>query len=338
MKLMVTGGAGFIGSNFIRYVLSRDSEIEIINVDKLTYAGNLGSLHDVESRYLERYTFHMGDICDGEFIKQTIVNCNVEAIINFAAESHVDRSILDSDVFVTTNIVGAKALLDAALDTNISLFIQISTDEVYGSLGSEEKFTEDTQIAPNNPYSASKAAADHIARAYYKTYKLPVIITRCSNNYGPYQFPEKFIPLMILNAQEDIPLPIYGRGVNIRDWIHVQDHCAALFAVLKKGKQGEVYNIGGECEQQNIDIAYKILDVLSKPRSLITYVTDRQGHDLRYATDFSKLTTQLGWEPKIGFEEGLVSAISWYVENAPWLENVETKGYLTYYEEQYGSR
>ncbi len=338
MKLMVTGGAGFIGSNFIRYVLSRDSEIEIINVDKLTYAGNLANLHDVESRYSERYTFHMGDICDREFIKQTVVNCNVEAIINFAAESHVDRSILESDVFVTTNIVGTKVLLDAALDMNISLFIQISTDEVYGSLGPEGQFTEDTQIAPNSPYSASKAAADHLARAYYKTYELPVIITRCSNNYGPYQFPEKFIPLMILNAQEDIPLPIYGRGVNIRDWIHVEDHCAALFTVLKKGKRGEVYNIGGECEQQNIDIAYKILDVLSKPRSLITYVTDRLGHDLRYAMDFSKLKTQLGWEPKIGFEDGLVSVVSWYVENAPWLENVKTKEYLTYYEEQYGSR
>jgi dTDP-glucose 4,6-dehydratase len=334
---MVTGGAGFIGSNFIRHILKKDHDIEVVNVDILTYAGNLKNLKDVEKQFSNRYTFFRGDVCDRKFISSILETHRIDVLINFAAESHVDRSIMDSDIFVKTNIIGTKTLLDAALDAAVPLFIQISTDEVYGSLDYDGKFTEKSVIAPNSPYAASKAAADHLVRAYSVTYELPVIITRCSNNYGPYQFPEKFIPLMILNAIENKPLPVYGNGENIRDWIHVEDHSSALYTVMSKGKPGEVYNIGGNCEKQNVDVTRTILDVLSKPQELITFVTDRPGHDLRYAMDYSKLQNSLGWEPKVRIEEGLHETIKWYSENTEWIQSVKTRDYLTYYEKQYGS-
>lgn len=338
MNILVTGGAGFIGSNFIRYILERDRNSSVVNLDALTYAGNLENLGDVEKRYSDRYTFCKGDICDGELTAKLLKQHHIKKIINFAAESHVDRSILDSDAFIQTNIVGTKSLLDSALDAGIELFIQISTDEVYGSLGAEGAFTEEHQIAPNSPYSASKAAGDHIARAYHKTYGLPVIITRCSNNYGPYQFPEKLIPLLIVNAVDDKPLPIYGTGKNIRDWIHVDDHSAAIDVILSRGRPGEVYNIGGNCEKENIVIAETVLDTLSKPRDLITFVKDRPGHDLRYAMDYSKLNSELGWEPSIRFEDGLQETIDWYLNNDEWVRRIFTKEYLNYYELNYGSR
>lgn len=334
---MVTGGAGFIGSNFIRHILKKVHDIEVVNVDVLTYAGNIKNLNDIEKQFSNRYSFFRGDICDREFISTILKDHRIDVILNFAAESHVDRSIMDSDIFVKTNIIGTKTLLDAALDAAVPLCVQISTDEVYGTLDYDGKFTEKSAIAPNSPYAASKAAADHLVRSYWATYELPVIITRCSNNYGPYQFPEKFIPLMILNAIENKPLPVYGNGENIRDWIHVEDHCAALYTVMTNGKPGEVYNIGGNCEKRNIDVARTILDALSKPGELVTFVSDRPGHDLRYAMDYSKLRDSLGWKQKVRFEDGLRETIEWYSENTGWIQNINTREYLTYYEKQYGS-
>ena len=338
--ILVTGGMGFIGSNFIRYVLSNKNEYRIINVDKLTYAGNPENLTDISQEYSKRYQFYKNDICDFIGIEKIIQKEEVEYIINFAAESHVDRSIDNPNVFCDTNILGTQTLLNIMRKNDkIKRFIQISTDEVYGSLSLDAPaFTEQHPIAANSPYSASKAAADLLIMAYFKTYNLPVIITRCSNNYGPYQFPEKLIPLMIHNALENKELPVYGDGINVRDWIYVLDHCKAIFKVLLEGTDGEIYNIGGDSEVRNIDLVRKLLKILEKPESLITFVKDRPGHDLRYAMNHDKITSELNWKPEASFEQGLELTVQWYVDNEVWLKNVITKEYLTYYEKQYTHR
>lgn len=334
-KILVTGGAGFIGSNFIKYMLDKYPDYKIINLDLLTYAGNLENLAEVENH--PHYTFVKGDICDGSLVNQ-LVSEGVNYIINFAAESHVDRSIEDPGVFIRTNVMGTQILLDAALKNNIDKFVQISTDEVYGSLGETGYFTEETPLAPNSPYSASKAGADMLVRAYHETFKLPVNITRCSNNYGPYQFPEKLIPLIIANAQEDKEIPVYGDGLNIRDWLHVKDHCSAIDAVLHRGKPGEVYNIGGHNEKKNIEIVKTILETLNKPESLIKFVKDRPGHDRRYAIDATKIKRELGWEPSYSFAKGIKETIYWYLENKEWLDKVRKGEYREYYLRVYGNR
>jgi len=333
--ILVTGGAGFIGSNFIRYMLNKYDDYKIINLDLLTYAGNLENLKDVEDN--PNYEFIKGDIADRELVDE-IVSKGINYIINFAAESHVDRSIEDPGVFVRTNIMGTQVLLDAAKKYKTEKFVQISTDEVYGSLGETGLFTEKSPLAPNSPYSASKTSADLLVRAYFKTFNLPVNITRCSNNYGPYQFPEKLIPLMIANALEDKELPVYGDGLQVRDWLHVEDHCSAIDVVLHQGKVGEVYNIGGNNEKKNIEIVKLILEKLQKPESLIKYVNDRPGHDRRYAIDSSKIQKELGWEPKYTFEEGIEETVKWYLENKEWWEKIRSGEYMEYYEKMYGNR
>jgi len=335
LRILVTGGAGFIGSNFIHWMLQKYSECRIVNLDKLTYAGNLENLADLEQN--SRHEFIHGDICDAECI-QNILQSGVDAVLNFAAESHVDRSILASAEFVQTNIVGTLALLESCRKNKVKRYIQISTDEVYGSLGPSGAFTELTPIAPNSPYAASKASADLLVRSYCHTHEFPGIITRCSNNYGPYQFPEKLIPLLICNAMTDVPLPIYGDGMNIRDWIHVRDHCSAIDTVLHHGRIGEVYNAGGHQELPNIDVAHRILKALNKDASLLTYVKDRPGHDRRYAIDSSKLETELKWHPQINFDEGLQETIEWYRNNTGWIEHVRSGAYLKYYDCMYRQR
>ncbi len=331
-RILVTGGAGFIGSNFIRYMLERHS-YSIINLDALTYCGNLENLRDVEDH--PRYTFIRGSITDRELVNRIIRD--VDAVINFAAESHVDRSIQDPEIFIKTNVLGTQTLLEASRREGIERFIQISTDEVYGS-AETGYFTEETPLAPNSPYSASKAAADLMVRAYHRTYGLPVNITRCSNNYGPYQFPEKLIPLMITNALEDRPLPVYGDGMNVRDWLHVEDHCSAIDLVLHHGREGEVYNIGGNNERRNIDIVRLILRELEKDESLIRFVEDRPGHDRRYAIDATRIRNELGWKPRYSFREGIRETINWYIRNRKWWENIKSGEYLRYYERMYGHR
>lgn len=340
MKLLVTGGAGFIGSNFIRYLIGPDNpwrpDWQIINLDKLTYAGNLENLADLAHQ--ENYKFIKGDICDGQLVKQ-ILETGVDAIINFAAESHVDRSLYEPDVFLKTNVMGVQVLLHAAMNHNVQRFIQVSTDEVYGSLKhGEPGFKEDTPLAPNSPYSASKAAADLLVRSYFKTYGFPAIITRCSNNYGPYQFPEKLIPLFITNALEDKPLPVYGDGLNVRDWIHVEDHCRAILYVLEKGREGEVYNIGGQGEKTNLEITQMILELLQKPRSLIRFVADRPGHDRRYAIDFAKIKSELGWFPAYELREGLRQTVNWYLKNEDWWRRIKSGAYRDFYQKHYQDR
>ena len=334
LNILVTGGCGFIGSNFIRYMLS-SSTCRILNLDKLTYAGNLENLKDVEGD--ERYEFVKGDIADKETLDE-VFGRGIDGVVNFAAESHVDRSIIDPDAFVQTNIYGTYRLLDQARKKGIGRFLQVSTDEVYGSLGEEGTFTESSPLAPNSPYSASKASADMLAMSYHNTFGLPVMITRCSNNYGPYQFPEKLIPLLISNASEDLSLPIYGTGSNIRDWIHVHDHCAALALVLDKGAPGAVYNIGAENEKTNLEIVELILRIMKKPRSLIKFVKDRPGHDQRYAIDNTKIRTDLGFRVAIPFEKGIEETVGWYVKNRPWWEKIKTGEYLRYYESWYKDR
>ncbi len=338
MRLLVTGGCGFIGSNFIRYCFKNYPDVSIINVDKLTYAGNLENLSDLS--HSPRYHFIRADIADATRMEE-LVRKEVDAIVNFAAESHVDRSIEDPSAFMRTNIFGTFVLLEAvrkvSQEKKIRL-LHISTDEVYGSLGESGAFTEETPLAPNSPYSASKTAADMMVRAYYHTYGLPAMITRCSNNYGPYQFPEKLIPLMISNAMEDKELPIYGDGLNIRDWIYVEDHCRALDRVLQHGKEGEVYNIGGGSERTNLYVAKSILDRLGKPHSLIRFVADRPGHDRRYAIDFSKIKRELGWTPTISFEEGIERTIEWYQTHREWWKKIKTGEYLDYYRRMYQNR
>jgi len=340
MKIvLVSGGMGFIGSNFIRYVLNLDQGFRIVNVDKLTYAGNPENLRNFAEIYPNEFRFYKTDICDFKAIDKIIKKESVNYIINFAAESHVDRSIDNPTVFCDTNILGTQTLLNAAKINEVKKFIQISTDEVYGALNFDDlSFNENDLLAPNSPYSASKASADLLVRAYYKTYNLPINITRCSNNYGPYQFPEKLIPLMINNALKDKDLPIYGKGINIRDWIHVKDHCVAILKVLLEGKIGEIYNVGGDSELANIDLIKKLLKILNKPESLITFVKDRPGHDLRYAINHEKITKELNWKPKIKLDDGLKMTIKWYIDNKEWLNNVITKEFLTYYEKQYKSR
>jgi dTDP-glucose 4,6-dehydratase len=335
-RMLVTGGCGFIGSNFIRLELKSNPNLSIINVDKLTYAGNLENLADLQAD--PRYQFARGDICDKEFISSLLKDGTVDAVVNFAAESHVDRSILDSSPFVQTNIVGTQNLLDCCRQFQIKRYLQVSTDEVYGSLGDDGKFTEETPLAPNSPYSASKAAADLLVRAYVHTFNFPAVTTRCSNNYGPYQFPEKLIPLFISNALQGQSLPVYGTGLNVRDWIHVEDHCRGIGAALRQGKVGEVYNFGGNSELTNLDLTYALLEALGKPRTLIRYVTDRPGHDHRYAIDATKAKRELGWEPQTEFRQGLRQTIDWYLSNSAWIERIKSGAYRSYYEQQYGTR
>jgi dTDP-glucose 4,6-dehydratase len=320
MRLLVTGGCGFIGSNFIRHILDHYGPEFVTNVDALTYAGNIGNTAGFSEKYGGRYEFFRADIANPDQMDEVMTERHFYAVINFAAESHVDRSISSPQNFIRTNVVGTSVLLDAARRHCVKRFVQISTDEVYGSLGPEGRFSEQSPIDPSSPYSASKAGADLLALAHHKTFGQDVVITRCSNNYGPWQFPEKLIPLMILNALRDIPLPVYGDGLNVRDWIHVVDHCEAIFAVLLNGRAGEVYNIGADSERRNIDIVRKILAHLGKPESLIQFVTDRLGHDRRYAIDSSKIRREFDWKPKHDFEAGLAATIDWYGANKAWWE------------------
>jgi len=336
MNILLTGGAGFIGSNLVMYLLKKYQDIHIVNLDKLTYAGNLENLESVKNN--QRYHFEKGDICDRGRVEQVLGKYSIDTILNVAAETHVDRSIVGSTEFIQTNIVGTHVLLELAREKKISRFVQISTDEVYGSLGPSGKFTEATPLHPNSPYAASKASADNFVLAYHHTHGLPAMITRCSNNYGPFQFPEKLIPLMIANALNDKPLPVYGDGMNVRDWLHVADHCSATDAVLRKGKVGEVYNIGGSNEKPNLELIKLLLKLLGKPESLISFVKDRPGHDRRYAIDSSKIQRELGWKPGYTFEEGIKETVEWYIQNKKWWERIISGEYKEYYRKMYGSR
>lgn len=335
MKILVTGGAGFIGSNFVNFMVRKYPDYQIVNVDALTYAGNLENLKDSEGN--PNYKFVKANITDAKMI-DSLIGEDVEAVINFAAESHVDRSITNPGIFVTTNIQGTQVLLDAAKKHGVKKYVQVSTDEVYGSLGEVGFFTEQTPLAPNSPYSASKAGADMLVLAYHETFGLPVNITRCSNNYGPFHFPEKLIPLMITNALNDKQLPVYGDGKNVRDWLHVEDHCSAIDLVLHNGKNGEVYNVGGHNEKTNVEVVKGILKQLNKPESLIQYVEDRLGHDRRYAIDPTKLETELGWKPRYTFETGLKDTVQWYLNNRTWWENIISGEYQNYYKQQYAGK
>ncbi len=335
MRLLVTGGAGFIGSNFVRLILELHPGYEVFNLDKLTYAGNLENLAGLEKE--PRHQFIRGDICEAEVVNR-ILSRGSDAIINFAAESHVDRSILDSLEFVRTNIVGTLTLLDGARQARTGRFIQISTDEVYGSLGPSGSFSESSPLAPNSPYAASKASADLLVRSYFQTYGLPAIVTRCSNNYGPYQFPEKLIPLLVTNALSNIPLPMYGDGLHVRDWIHVRDHCVAIDRVLHHGMPGETYNIGARQEMPNLQIARLILRALDKGEDLISFVKDRPGHDRRYSIDPSKTERELGWKPAVPFEQGLQATVDWYRQNPAWVGHVRSGEYANYYDRMYRQR
>jgi dTDP-glucose 4,6-dehydratase len=333
--VLVTGGAGFIGSNFVRHLLQTDPGVQVVNFDCLTYAGNLTNLADVADN--PRYRFVKGDITSREQVRAAM-ELGITEVIHFAAESHVDRSIQDSGPFIRTNVLGTQVLLDAAREFAVKRYIQVSTDEVYGSLGPTGLFTEETPLHPNSPYSASKAAADLLALAYEHTHGLPVIVTRCSNNYGPYQFPEKLIPLFVSNLLADTPVPVYGDGMQVRDWIHVLDHCRGVEAAWRRGKPGEVYNFGGRCEMPNIELTKLMLRLMGKPESLIRYVADRPGHDRRYAIDCGKAERELGWSPQVTFDRGLADTIDWYRINAAWVNAIKTKDYLSYYEKQYGKR
>ncbi|MEF7439054.1 dTDP-glucose 4,6-dehydratase [Paenibacillus lautus] len=335
MKLLVTGGAGFIGSNFILYMMQQHPNYQIINMDALTYAGNLENLRSVQHH--PNYSFVQADIADKPAV-DAIFQQGIDVVVNFAAESHVDRSILEPEIFVNTNVMGTQVLLDAAKKYGVTKFVQVSTDEVYGSLGETGLFSEMTPLAPNSPYSASKAGGDLLVRAYHETFGLPVNITRCSNNYGPYQFPEKLIPLIISRALNDESLPVYGDGLNIRDWLYVEDHCSAIDLVIHQGKLGEVYNIGGNNERTNVHIVKTILNELGKPESLITYVTDRPGHDRRYGIDPTKIMNELGWKPKHNFETGIKETIQWYLSNKEWWTRIQSGAYRDYMTQQYGSR
>jgi dTDP-glucose 4,6-dehydratase len=345
--ILVTGGAGFIGSNFVKLMLGNHPEYKIINIDALTYAGNLENLKDIDGN--PNYEFIKVDIRDRDKIEEIFKNNDIGSVVNFAAESHVDRSIEEPEVFLTTNIIGTQVLLDTAkkywkVNPNDKYckdykpgvkFLQVSTDEVYGALGETGMFVETMPLMPNSPYSASKASADMIVRAYNETFGMPVNITRCSNNYGPYQFPEKLIPLMINNCLNEKDLPVYGDGMQVRDWLHVSDHCSAIDTVLHKGKDGEVYNIGGNNEKANIEIVKLIIGTLGKTEGLIKYVKDRPGHDRRYAIDNTKITTELGWEPAYTFEQGMKDTIQWYLENVEWIENIISGDYSNYYDKMY---
>ena len=336
MKFLVTGGAGFIGSNFVQYMVDKYPEDEIVNLDLLTYAGNLENLKDVEDK--KNYRFVKGDIADRAFIFDLFEKEKFDVVINFAAESHVDRSIKNPEIFVVTNVIGTTVLMDACVKYGIKRYHQVSTDEVYGDLPIDRPdllFTEETPIHTSSPYSSSKASADLFVMAYKRTYDLPVTISRCSNNYGPYQFPEKLIPLMIQRALADESLPVYGNGANIRDWLHVYDHCVAIDLIVRNGKVGEVYNIGGHNEKSNLDVVKILLKALNKPESLITYVEDRKGHDLRYAIDPKKMETELGWKPKYNFDTGIAQTIQWYIDNEKWWKNIISGEYQAYFEKMY---
>jgi len=338
VKVLITGGCGFIGTNLIRYVLNNKPDWAVVNLDLLTYAGNLENTHGLEKEFPARYAFVRGDIADAGAVNGLFEKNPFDLVLNLAAESHVDRSIEGAGVFIRTNVVGTQVLLDASLKNGVKRFLQVSTDEVYGSLGSQGSFREDLPMAPNSPYSASKAAADLLVRAYIKTHGMDAVITRCSNNYGPYQFPEKLIPLMVVNALNNKDLPVYGDGKNVRDWIHVEDHCRGIVTVAEKGKTGEAYNLGGGAEKENIEIVRNILAHLKKPETLIRYVKDRPGHDFRYSMDYSKIERELGWMPTRGFNEGIASTIEWYLANKPWWERIISGDYQGYYERMYGSR
>jgi dTDP-glucose 4,6-dehydratase len=335
-KILVTGGAGFIGSNFINHILNSRDDLFIVNLDKLTYAGNLENLIDCQNE--DRYVFIKGDIVNNELVKYIFEEYKITHVVNFAAESHVDRSIHGSEVFFRSNVLGTNVLLENSKYYGVEKFIQISTDEVYGSLDEDGLFTETTPLHPNSPYAASKASADLTALTFHHTYDVPVVITRCSNNYGPYQFPEKLIPLMIINALNDKKLPVYGDGKNIRDWIYVLDHNKAVELVLEKGKAGEVYNVGASTEMQNIDIVKNILAHLEKPESLIEFVKDRPGHDRRYAIDSNKIRNQLGWMPNFKFKDALAETINWYRNNNNWWNKILSGEYKNYYQLQYAQR
>ena len=334
MKMLVTGGAGFIGSNFIRLVLRQHSEWEVINLDKLTYCGNLENLQDVQDE--KNYRFVHGDIADRQKV-DGLLKDGMDCIINFAAESHVDRSILDPGPFLRTNIEGTMVLLEGAVKHKIGKFVQVSTDEVYGSIV-KGSFSETSRLAPGSPYSASKAAADLLALAFWNTYQTPVTITRCTNNYGPYQFPEKLIPLAVSNLLEGKPVPVYGDGLNVRDWIYVEDHCRALYAVLEKGKPGQVYNIAGGCERTNLDIVRALLKLLGKKDDMISFVKDRPGHDRRYSLNDGRIRKELGWKPVKGFDEALGLTVEWYRKNESWWRRIKSGEYQQYYERMYLNR
>ncbi|MFA5203708.1 MAG: dTDP-glucose 4,6-dehydratase [Lentisphaeria bacterium] len=335
-SILVTGGAGFIGGNFVRLLLELAPTARIVNLDALTYAGNLASIADCLEH--PRHTFVRGSITNGELVAHLLNTHAVDGIIHFAAESHVDRSITGPEVFADTNVKGTLVLLQAARTAGVRRFLQVSTDEVYGSLGADGAFREDTPLAPNSPYSASKAAADQFVRAFHHTYGMDTVITRCSNNYGPYQFPEKMIPLMIRNALHGQPLPVYGDGLNVRDWLHVLDHCRAIWRVFHAGRAGEVYNVGGNSEKTNLDVVKTILGILGKPDSLIRFVKDRPGHDRRYAIDAGKLRRDLGWVPEVAFADGIKDTVAWYLQNQPWLDQVTSGDYQSYYDRMYAQR
>jgi len=335
MKILVTGGAGFIGSNFIRHILSKYPQYEIVNLDKLTYAGNLENLSDLEKNSSHRFV--RGDVCDHRLVDE-LSKEKFDVIINFAAETHVDRSLYDPETFVKTNVLGTQVLLEAVLKHRPQRFIQISTDEVYGSLPAHGSFTEESPLAPNSPYAASKAGADLLIRSYVQTFNLPAIIIRSCNNYGPYQFPEKLIPLFITNAIEDKELPLYGDGLYVRDWIHVDDHCRAIDLVLHEGKTGETYNVSSNTEKTNLEITDAILSNLSKPKSLVKYVKDRPAHDRRYALNSDNIRKELGWEPEVSFEQGMKLTVDWYTKNKKWWQKVKSGEYLKYYEKHYTRR
>ena len=339
MKILVTGGAGFIGGNFVHYMVNKYPEDMIVNLDKLTYAGNLETCKPVEGK--PNYKFVKGDIADREFIFDLFKKEKFDVVVNFAAESHVDRSIEDPEIFVKTNVMGTTTLLDACNEFGIKRYHQVSTDEVYGDLPLDRPdlfFTEETPIHTSSPYSSSKAGADLLVLAYHRTYGLPVTISRCSNNYGPYHFPEKLIPLMIANALNDKPLPVYGEGLNVRDWLYVEDHCKAIDLIIHKGRVGEVYNVGGHNEKRNIDIVKLICKELGKPESLIVHVGDRKGHDMRYAIDPTKIHNELGWLPETKFEDGIKKTIQWYLDNKEWWETIISGEYQNYYEKMYSNR
>lgn len=339
MRLLVTGGCGFIGTSFVRLVLAERPEAIVVNLDKLTYAGNPANLADISTEHGgTRYHFVHGDIADISLIRTLLADHRIDAVVNFAAETHVDRSISDPAPFITTNVMGTQMLLQAAREAGIARFVHISTDEVYGTLGPDGRFSETTPLAPNSPYSASKAGADLLVRAFHETYGMDTVITRCSNNYGPYQFPEKLIPLMIRLARNNEPLPVYGDGLQVRDWIHVSDHCRGVLLALEKGKPGGVYNFGGAAERTNIDVVRTLLQLVGKPETLIRHVTDRPGHDRRYAMDFSVAASELGYAPRYDFERGLAETVAWYEANGAWLEAVMSGAYREFMQRWYGER
>lgn len=334
-RILVTGGAGFIGSNFVHWALKHWPEAHVTDMDVLTYAGNMANLADLEGN--PRHTFVRADITDAVAVDRTMAG-GFDAVINFAAESHVDRSLMSSEPFIRTNVVGTQQLLDAARRHGVGRFLQVSTDEVYGSLGPEGRFHEGLPLMPNSPYSASKAAADLLCRAYFHSFGLPVMVSRCSNNYGPFQFPEKIIPLFVTNLLEGKKVPLYGDGLNVRDWIYVEDHCAALGAIVDRGRPGEIYNIGADCELTNVELTHRILAGCGRDPSFIEHVKDRPAHDRRYAIDSTKIRTELGWRPMHSFDEALARTIAWYRDNTAWWQGIKSGEYRTYYEQQYGKR